>query len=199
MIIFSVCSLSLVRATSVSEAEYVDVKERSSNVKERESLDLNRSLLAPTEAINNNSDLENSDFLMLDELTPEQDLDEGYEEEVILPWSDNYYAPVQRIKNTRAQFYGLDKISGNVKIFSVPIGQTYQFGSLQVTPKVCYTSAPTEPDITDAFVSIKVITLDNEVKSLFSGWMFANSPGINAVDHAVYDVWLKKCQNIDES
>lgn len=107
---------------------------------------------------------------------------------------ESRYKPLQRIKNKEAVFYGLDKISGQVYVFQVPMDDTYQFGSLQVTPKVCYTSAENEPSRTDAFVEVKATTLDQKIQEIFSGWMFSNSPGLNAVDHPVYDVWLKDCQ-----
>jgi hypothetical protein len=42
------------------------------------------------------------------------------------------------------------------------------------------------------------VTLNREVKRIFSGWMFAASPGLNAVDHAVYDVWLTECKTTSE-
>jgi len=63
-----------------------------------------------------------------------------------------------------------------------------------VTPRVCYSRTPTEPPQTDAFVEVEEITLSREIRRIFSGWMFAESPGLNAVDHAVYDVWLTDCK-----
>jgi hypothetical protein len=38
------------------------------------------------------------------------------------------------------------------------------------------------------------ITLDRKIRRIFTGWMFAQSPGLNAVEHPVYDVWLKDCK-----
>lgn len=103
-------------------------------------------------------------------------------------------APPQRIQNKVAEFSGIDKITGRITSFDVYINETVQFGSLQVTPKVCYSSAPTETPRTDAFVEVDEITLDREIRRLFTGWIFADSPGLNAVDHPVYDVWLKGCK-----
>lgn len=103
------------------------------------------------------------------------------------------YPPLKRIQHPAAVFYGLDKISGHVYIFTVPINETYQFGSLQITPKVCLTSAPNEPDKTDAYVLVKSVTLDKAIKPLFAGWLFSRSPSLNYMDHPVYDVWLKDC------
>ncbi|RVB61340.1 DUF2155 domain-containing protein, partial [Mesorhizobium sp. M7A.F.Ca.CA.004.06.1.1] len=47
---------------------------------------------------------------------------------------------------------------------------------------------------TDSFVEVDEITLDRKIRRIFTGWMFAESPGLNAVEHAVYDVWLKECK-----
>ena len=63
-----------------------------------------------------------------------------------------------------------------------------------MTPRVCFTRPPTEPPQTDAFVEVDEITLARKVKRIFTGWMFAASPGLHAVDHAVYDVWLTDCK-----
>ncbi len=102
--------------------------------------------------------------------------------------------PEQRIKNPVAVFSGLDKITGRITSFDVYIDETVQFGALQVTPKVCYTSAKGEVAKTDAFVQVDEITLQRDIRQIFSGWMFADSPGLNAVEHPVYDVWLKSCK-----
>jgi len=63
-----------------------------------------------------------------------------------------------------------------------------------VTPRVCYSRPATEAPLTDAFVEVDEITLNRKVKRIFTGWMFAASPGLHAVDHAVYDVWLTDCK-----
>lgn len=103
-------------------------------------------------------------------------------------------ANAERISNPVAEFSGLDKITGRIISFDVYIDETVQFGALQVTPRVCYSRPPTEAPLTDAFVEVDEITLDRKVRRLFSGWMFAASPGLHAVDHAVYDVWLADCK-----
>jgi len=99
-----------------------------------------------------------------------------------------------RIENPVAVFSGIDKITGRITTFDVYVGETVQFGALQVTPRVCYSRDETEPPKTTTFVEVDEITLDRKIRRLFTGWMFADSPGLNAVDHAVYDVWLKGCK-----
>jgi hypothetical protein len=69
-----------------------------------------------------------------------------------------------------------------------------QFGALQVTPRACYTRPPTESQNTDGFIEVAEVTLQGEVKRIFAGWMFAASPGLNAVEHSIYDVWLTDCK-----
>jgi hypothetical protein len=93
-----------------------------------------------------------------------------------------------------AEFTGLDKITGRTITFDVLIDETVQFGALRVTPRTCHTRPPTEPEQTTAFVEVDEITLANKLKRIFTGWMFAASPGLNAVEHPVYDVWLVDCK-----
>ena len=103
-------------------------------------------------------------------------------------------AHADRIKNPVAEFAGIDKITGRIMTFDAYVGETVQFGALQVTPRVCYSAPDTEEPKTDSFVEVDEITLDRKIRRIFTGWMFAESPGLNAVEHAVYDVWLKACK-----
>ncbi len=103
--------------------------------------------------------------------------------------------PSQKVVNKGALFSGLDKITGRIITFDAAIGETVQFGALQVTPRACYTRPPTETPNTDAFIEVDEVTLQGEVKRIFTGWMFAASPGLHAVEHPIYDVWLTDCKN----
>jgi hypothetical protein len=69
-----------------------------------------------------------------------------------------------------------------------------QFGALQVTPRACYTRPVTEATNTDGFVEADEITLQGEIKRVFTGWMYAASPGLHAIEHPIYDVWLADCK-----
>ena len=102
--------------------------------------------------------------------------------------------PAQKIPNTTAVFSGLDKITGRIISFDVAINETVQFGALQVTPRACYTRPVTEAANTDAFIEADEITLQGEIKRVFTGWMFAASPGLHAIEHPIYDVWLADCK-----
>ena len=103
-------------------------------------------------------------------------------------------AQAVRAPNPVAEFVGLDKITGQITPFDVYIDETVQFGALQITPRVCNTSAATDQARTTTFVEVREVTLDRDIRPLFTGWMFADDPGLSAVDHAVYDVWLRNCK-----
>jgi hypothetical protein len=99
-----------------------------------------------------------------------------------------------KIAQPIAVFSGLDKITGRIISFDVAIDETVQFGALQLTPRVCYSRPPTVAPLTTSFVEVDEITLDNKIRRIFTGWMFADSPGLHAVEHAVYDIWLVECR-----
>jgi len=100
----------------------------------------------------------------------------------------------ERITNNIAVFAALDKVSANILHLEIPIDSTAQFGALEITPRSCYTRPPTEPPHTTAFVEVREVKLDDSRHKIFSGWMFAESPGIHGVEHPVFDVWLTSCK-----
>ncbi len=104
-------------------------------------------------------------------------------------------AAAERISNPVAVFTGLDKITGSTTTFEVKVGDEHQFGGLFVKADVCYSRPVTEEPKTTSFVEVNEIELDKSKKKIFSGWMFAQSPGLNAVEHPVYDVWLINCKD----
>lgn len=107
--------------------------------------------------------------------------------------------PATKITNKKATFSGLDKITGRIINFDEDIGETVQFGALRVKTSACYTRPSTEAANTDAFVEVDEITLQGEVKRIFSGWMYAASPGLHGVEHPVYDIWLTDCKGPDQT
>jgi hypothetical protein len=100
----------------------------------------------------------------------------------------------QPIANPVASFAGLDKITGRITRFDVYIDETVLFGALEITPRACYSRPSTEAQRTSAFLEVDQRSLTGVSKRIFSGWMFADSPALNAIDHAIYDVWLVECK-----
>jgi hypothetical protein len=103
-----------------------------------------------------------------------------------------------KIKHPTAVFAGLDKITGRIISFEAAIGETVQFGSLQITPRVCYSRPPTEAPQTDAFAEVDEVLENHSTHRIFTGWMFADSPGLHGVEHPVYDLWLTDCKGDGE-
>jgi hypothetical protein len=102
-------------------------------------------------------------------------------------------AAAQKIENGVAVFAALDKVTARISRLPIKLGETVRFGALKVTPRACNTRAPTEPPRTTSFVEVDEIKLDGTTSRIFTGWMFAESPGLNAVEHPVFDVWLTDC------
>ena len=100
----------------------------------------------------------------------------------------------ETIANPIAAFSGLDKITGRITNFDVYIDETVQFGALQLTPRACYTRPPTETQRTSVFLEVDQVSLKGGTQRVFTGWMFADSPALNAIDHPVYDIWLVDCK-----
>jgi hypothetical protein len=103
-------------------------------------------------------------------------------------------ATAQRIANQIAVFAALDKVTARISRLEIPLNETKSFGALRVTPRACNTRAPTEPPKTTTFVEIDEVMLNGKSRRIFTGWMFAESPGLNAVEHPVFDLWLTGCK-----
>lgn len=103
-------------------------------------------------------------------------------------------AHAEIIENPVAVFAALDKVTARIKPLDIETGTTERFGALRVTPRVCHTRPPTEPPLTAAFVEVDEVQLDGEVTRIFTGWMYAQTPGLHAVEHPVFDVWLTSCK-----
>jgi hypothetical protein len=99
-----------------------------------------------------------------------------------------------KISNPVAVFDGLDKITGRIISFEVAINETVQFGALQITPRVCYSRPLTEAPQTDVFAQVDEIDEQKQLKRIFSGWMFAASPGLHGIEHPIFDIWLTECK-----
>lgn len=102
-------------------------------------------------------------------------------------------AQAQRIENLTANFAALDKVTAVVKQLPIELNKTAEFRTLKITPRVCYTRDPSEPPRTSTFVEIDEVLFDGKETRIFTGWMFAESPGLNPLVHPVFDLWLTGC------
>ena len=93
----------------------------------------------------------------------------------------------------KAILQGLDKVSGRIVAIEAPVGQAIHFGTLEMIVRTCRKHPPEDPPESAAFIDIWEIKSGEPAASLFRGWMFASSPALSALEHPVYDVWVKDC------
>ncbi|HEX3417227.1 MAG TPA: DUF2155 domain-containing protein [Stellaceae bacterium] len=89
---------------------------------------------------------------------------------------------------------GLDKITARVSKFEVPVGAPVQFGTLAIRVRDCEKSPPEDTPESAAFIEIDETRSGETRNRVFSGWMFASSPALSALEHPVYDVILLDCK-----
>lgn len=93
-----------------------------------------------------------------------------------------------------AVLQGLDKVTARVTTLRVDIGDTVRFGTLEIIVRQCDKRPPEEPPESAAFLDVWEMRPGEPAAGLFRGWMFASSPGLNALEHPVYDVWVLDCE-----
>jgi hypothetical protein len=93
----------------------------------------------------------------------------------------------------------LDKVTGRVRTVEAPVEQTVRFGTLDIMVRTCRKRPPEEQPESAAFLEVRDIKPGETPKTLFTGWMFASSPAISALEHPVYDVWVLDCKDAKET
>jgi hypothetical protein len=105
----------------------------------------------------------------------------------------------QAIAMNEVVLQALDKITARVSRITVPVGGTVTFGSLQITAKACDKHPPEETPESAAFLQVVEVKPGEAPVGRFSGWMFASSPALSAMEHPVYDLWVLDCINADSA
>ena len=94
-----------------------------------------------------------------------------------------------------AVLQGLDKVTARISTIRAPIGLTVGFGSLEIVARACIKRPPEEPPESTAFLEIHDVKPGEAPVKIFSGWMFASSPALSALEHPVYDISVVDCTN----
>lgn len=103
-------------------------------------------------------------------------------------------ATLQPVAITTTRVRALDKITARVIELDLPQDTEVRFGTLAIRARTCRSRPPEERPETFAFLEIDDVKMDNQRERIFSGWMMASSPALNALEHPVYDVWVIACK-----
>ncbi|PWR25753.1 DUF2155 domain-containing protein [Zavarzinia aquatilis] len=117
-------------------------------------------------------------------------------EPVVPPGGESPSAPAPVVGGvvTGVILQGLDKVSARTSVVEVPLDGTATFGTLTIRARQCITAPPDEKPETSAFLEIADTPPGHDPLPVFSGWMFASSPALSALEHPVYDVWVTACK-----
>nr|WP_246472807.1 DUF2155 domain-containing protein [Azospirillum tabaci] len=102
--------------------------------------------------------------------------------------------PEEMVSRPAAKLQGLDKITARTSTFTIAVGETKTLGSLRITLRACKENPPIEPPETAAFLEVIENKPGEQAEPVFSGWMFASSPALSAMEHPIYDVWVLSCE-----
>ena len=94
-----------------------------------------------------------------------------------------------------AVLQGLDKVTARITTIKARLGEVVRFGTLEIIARHCDKKPPEEQPESAAFLDIWEVRPGEPAADIFRGWMFASSPGINPLEHPVYDVWVKDCED----
>lgn len=97
------------------------------------------------------------------------------------------------VPRERVVLQGLDKVTARVSRIEAAVGEVTRFGGLAILPRACFETPPTEPPESAAFLEVREVEVGGRERAVFSGWMFASSPGLSALEHPVYDLWVLEC------
>jgi hypothetical protein len=103
--------------------------------------------------------------------------------------------PALALEGDGAILQGLDKVTARVSTLEAPLNTPVHFGTLEITVQRCTKAPPEDTPESSAFLVIRDIKPNEPPVELFRGWMMASSPALSALEHPVYDIWVKDCRN----
>lgn len=106
-------------------------------------------------------------------------------------------AEANEISTNSAIMQSMDKVTGRVKQITVPVNSKITYGDFSLVLRACKKRPAEETPENFAFVDVADKSFGVEEYNIFKGWMLSSTPGINAIEHPIYDVWLLECVDID--
>ena len=92
-----------------------------------------------------------------------------------------------------AVLQALDKVVARTSELEAPLDRPVRFGTLRIVVRACHAAPPEEPPENAAFLEIDEVHHDQRAVRLYTGWMFSSTPGLAALEHPVYDIWVLAC------
>lgn len=113
--------------------------------------------------------------------------------------STNYADAREMTEYPRVKLQTLDKATARTMTFNAKVGSTIRFGPLYIRVESCQKASPIDKPESAAFLEVWEVDTDDNAQWVFSGWMFASSPGLSPMDHPIYDVWVLDCLDYDKN
>lgn len=110
-----------------------------------------------------------------------------------------FSAHSEEISTNAALMQSMDKLTGRVKKITVPVNSQINYGDFSLVLRACKKNPPEETPENFAFVDVADKSLGDKEYNIFRGWMLSSTPGMNAIEHPIYDVWLLECVDEDIS
>lgn len=111
--------------------------------------------------------------------------------------SQSVYAT--EIQTNSALMQAMDKLTGRVNKITIPVNSKVSFGDFSLVLRACKKNPPEETPENFAFVDVTDKSFGTDEYNIFRGWMLSSAPGINAIEHPIYDVWLLECVDSDNN
>lgn len=103
------------------------------------------------------------------------------------------------LEGSGASLQGLDKVNARISAIDAPRDKPVRFGTLEIVVRACKKRPPEDPPEAAAFLEIRDLRKPDAPAVVFSGWMFASTPALSAMEHPIYDVWVLDCKNVSKS
>lgn len=106
-------------------------------------------------------------------------------------------ANATEIETNSAKMQAMDKITGRVNEIIVPVKSKISFGDFSLVLRSCKKRPAEETPENFAFVDVADKSFGEDEYNIFKGWLISSTPGINAIEHPIYDIWLLECIDTD--
>lgn len=102
-------------------------------------------------------------------------------------------ASATEIATNSALMQAMDKITGRVNKITVPVNSKITFGDFSLVLRACKKRPAEETPENFAFIDVADKSFGEDEYNIFRGWIVSSTPGLNAIEHPIYDVWLLEC------